>query len=77
MRYIGAATDLFGSQLDPALKAQLLIAAQGMPDAQAEDLADLSDATPYGSKQRWIRMGIGAGVGLVAGLVVGRALKKR
>lgn len=83
MRFMGdasASVTFFqpgANALDPAMKAQLLAAASSMPDDRASDLADLSDATPYGSRQRLIRIGIGAGLGLVVGLVVGRATKKR
>jgi hypothetical protein len=82
MRYMGdVATDLLtrvaGGPLDPAVKAQLLVTMASLPDESARDVADLSDATPFGGRQRMTRLAMGAAVGLVVGFVVGRALKKR
>ncbi|HVH45008.1 MAG TPA: hypothetical protein VM925_21795 [Labilithrix sp.] len=62
--------------LDPTVKANLMPYAKTMPDDRARDLLDLSDATPYGTRQRFVRMGIGAAAGLVLGLVLGRASKR-
>jgi hypothetical protein len=58
-----AASASVSASIDPAKKAEFLNLAKTMPDDRAEDLADIVDATPYGSRQKLIRYGIGAVVG--------------
>lgn len=82
MRYMGdvASEVLFqvnGAALDPNVKATLLGQASVMPDPRARDLLDLSDATPYGARMKYIRFGLGAAVGVLVGVALGRAKKKR
>lgn len=78
MRYMGdVGAGIVVGPLDPAAKAIALQQAATLDDGAARDLADVSDATPYGKRRAWLRAGIGASAGLVLGLVVGRALKKR
>jgi hypothetical protein len=80
MRYMGDPTSEIqtsffqpgSSGLDAAARAQLLALAPSLPEDRAEFLAELNDATPYGKRQRWIRMGIGAACGVVLGLALGR-----
>lgn len=83
MRYMGAMGDnpplqipglppSGGAPLDPALKAQLLAAAPNIPQAQAQDLFDVADATTVGQSTKWMRIGLGAAGGLVLGLVAGK-----
>lgn len=59
-----------GQGLDPLQKQQFLQLAPSIPDGKAEDLADIVDATPYGSRQRMIRYAVGAVVGGAAAVFV-------
>lgn len=59
-----------GQGLDPLQKQQFLLLAPQIPDAKAEDLADIVDATPYGHRQRIIRYAVGAVVGGAAAVFV-------
>ncbi len=74
MRYMG---DLSTGTLDETTKRQLLALAGNMTDGQASDLAEVVDATSFGQRQRWTRMGIGAALGVVVGVIGSRALGKR
>ncbi len=87
MRFMGENTSPFPfplpsalpgfTKMDPAVKAAMLVQAATAPDYIAEDLADIADATPYGKQQRYVRMGLGAALGLVVGVVACRVLKKK
>src|SRR5688572_21418579 len=72
MRYMGGVIPA----MDPALKQAMMAEAKSLPDNQAADLCDICDATPLGEKQKLTRIAIGAGVGLVAGFVLAKVLKK-
>jgi ElaB/YqjD/DUF883 family membrane-anchored ribosome-binding protein len=73
MRYMGGVIP----SLDPTTKQMMLTEAKGLPDAQAADLCDICDATSYGEKQKLTRIGIGAGVGLVLGVALMLAFRKK
>lgn len=77
MRYMGDPTTDFAAAMSQATKDSLLAYARTMPDDRAADLQDVCDATAYGGRTKWIRMGLGAAAGLAAGVVLGRALKRR
>lgn len=78
MRYMGdAAAGLLTTPLDPTSKAVLLANAATLPDERARDLLEISDATPLGKRAAWVRVGLGAAGGLLAGLVLARLRKKR
>jgi hypothetical protein len=83
MRYMGDATGYqtvffqTGAQpLDPAIKAQMIAAASSMDDGRAQDLIDITDASPLGHRTKLLRFGIGAVGGLLLGFGLSR-LKKR
>jgi hypothetical protein len=59
-----------GQGLDPLQKQQFLLLAPQIPDAKAEDLADIVDATPYGHRQKLLRYGLGAVIGGVVTVLV-------
>lgn len=62
--------------IDPNVKAQLVTEATTLPDSEAQDILDISDATPLGHRTMVMRYGIGAGVGLVLGFVIAKILRK-
>jgi ElaB/YqjD/DUF883 family membrane-anchored ribosome-binding protein len=74
MRYMG---DVSLATMDQATKSQLLALAPMMTDGQAQDIAEIVEATNYGKNQRWLRLGIGAAFGLVLGVVGSRVLGKK
>lgn len=76
---MGDATDplLTGGALDPTIKAQLIVQAGTVPDAKAQDICDIADATPLGKNLKLKRIGGGAAAGLVVGAVLVFALKKK
>lgn len=65
-----------GAPMDPTLKAQMIAQAPNLPDAQAQDLFDVADATTVGQREKWMRIGLGAAGGILLG-VVGAVLIKR
>lgn len=62
------------SGLDPSVKANMLAAAPSVPDATARDLLEVVEATPYGKKQRTIRIAAAVGAGLLLGFLAAKAL---
>jgi ElaB/YqjD/DUF883 family membrane-anchored ribosome-binding protein len=74
MRYMGYPLELENAMtvgpMDPTLKAQMLAQMPGLSDEKGHDMLDLADATNYGKRQRWIRIGGGAAAGLVLGLLL-------
>jgi len=64
MRYMG--------DLDPTVRATLIATGPSLSDADASTLLEVVDQSQYGSKQRWMRMGIGAAIGLAVGFVLTR-----
>lgn len=73
----GASVGITPSAMDPALKARMMAEAANVDDAKGRDLLDIAEASRYGARQRWVRMGIGAGVGLLVGFVSAKAMRKR
>lgn len=72
MRYMGDYGLELANAMAPATKASLLVYAETMPDDRAKDLQDVCDATGYGSRTRFVRFGIGAVVGIVAGMILAK-----
>ncbi len=63
-----------GGGMDPNTKALLVAQAPSLSENAGHDLTDISDATSYGSRQKLLRYGIGAAVGLAVGFF---AFRKR
>lgn len=77
MRYMGDWADDLGLQvamtpmaLDPTVKANMMAQAKTLPDDKAHDLLDIADETPYGHRQKMIRMAEGAAAGVILGLII-------
>lgn len=43
-----------------------------LSDEQGAALSQVSDATSFGTRQKFVRLGIGAAIGLALGVVVGK-----
>lgn len=63
------------AQLTPAQRAQLVADLNSRP-GDVETMIAVLDETDPGAKSKWMRYGIGAGVGVVAGFLVARALRR-
>jgi len=59
--------------LDPTVKATLIAQGSNLSDGDASTLLEVVDQSQYGSKQRWMRMGIGAAIGLGVGFLLAKA----
>lgn len=58
--------------LDAEDLAVIVSNADLLSDEQAAGLAEVADATGYGKRQKFVRIGIGAAIGLTVGVIVGK-----
>lgn len=82
MRYMGQLPALPGLEnvgfglgpLDPQKKAELMAAARNLDDGRATDLVDIANETHVGKRRVMQQIAIGAGGGLLVGLVLAKAI---
>ncbi len=60
--------------LDPQTKTKLLAEMPFVSDPVGQDILDLSDATPNGSRARTLRIGLGVALGAVVGYLTCRVV---
>lgn len=78
MRYMGdVLTDALNGPMDPSVKAAFLAQAPTFSDARAKDILEVVDASPYGKRQKLVRIGAGAAAGLLVGLALAKLTRTR
>lgn len=77
MRYLGALGPSLFANLPPEGRARVLTEAPSMSDEDATFLLEVVDRTDVGSRSKLTRIGIGAGAGLAAGLLVAIMVRRK